>query len=589
MDADKEKNEKNGKNGALKKVFLLGCVLPLGISTLAIILLAAYFIFGGSSGKPPEYIKNNEPKVAKRLEEIDKRAGHAGNKYDIDQTIMALFSIEKALKEAKTFEELTPFILRKDSDMVAPDAAKLKYRFFNVYKKILDAQDDSDEAKSLYDTTSDAIKSVASVVGYNPATGLSFDKDQARRIWEKSLAEAKASRAAKHRLRKIQDEMLDILFDYARINAKYAKEWNALCAKRDRAYLAAYEGDWDEVVSAAGAAINASPTEKEAHILLATALLRSNKETDKSAAKAIIGKLLESSHGQLAPAYLIRGVIAMEEGSDDQATVDFDQAAAYYPKQQEEISDRLNLYKKRLFLNKSKEGRIILNAYRGMMSGAGFFSPDFQMARLLLKRGERGKAKRKIFDHFFRRRLQGQWDRVLMDFRFCGNYLKTDFQEIFAGDRMSLEIEPAWFTNSVIVSIKNDSPKTIHNLTLLMCARFTDMFIGDYVSFPVGDSVAKLDPGETVTVGRENIGDVTLEKLGVEKKWKDIIEYGAVLISDEAIAWISPAPRGDIKPSPKKDDGKESKTNGLADTLKKKASELIDSAVKATDETTEGD
>jgi hypothetical protein len=91
------------------------------------------------------------------------------------------------------------------------------------------------------------------------------------------------------------------------------------------------------------------------------------------------------------------------------------------------------------------------------------------------------------------------------------------------------------------------------------------------------------------TLHSVNIGDVTLEKLGVEKKWKDIIEYGAVLISDEAIAWISPAPRGDIKPSPKKDDGKESKTNGLADTLKKKASELIDSAVKATDDTTEGD
>ena len=167
--------EKNGKSGSLRKLLLLGCALPLGVLALASLLLAAYLMFGGGSGEPPEYIESNEPEVAKRLEEIDRRAEKAGQRYDIDQTIMALFSIEKALNEAKTFEDLTPFILRKDSDMVAPDAARLKYRFFNVYKKILDARDDSEEAKSMYDAMADAVKSVASVIGYNPATGISFD------------------------------------------------------------------------------------------------------------------------------------------------------------------------------------------------------------------------------------------------------------------------------------------------------------------------------------------------------------------------------------------------------------------------------
>jgi len=583
-----EKAEKRTKSDTLKNLFLFGCVLPFGTLTLILAVSAAWLLLKKEVKAPPDYIKSNEAAVSKRLEEIDERAAARKKAekpvYDIDQTAMALFSIEKALSEAKTFEQLTPFILQKESDLVAPDAAKLKYRFFNVYKKILDAKDDSDETESIYDATTNAIKSVSSVVGYNPVKGISFDREQARKIWEESLSKTKASAKAKKRLRKVQDEMLDILFDYARTNAKYAKEWDALCAKRDRAYLAAYEGDWDEVVSAASAAIEASPTEKEAHILLATALMHSSKETDRPAAEAIVKSLLKTSHGQLAPAYLLRGVIAMENGNVTQAVVDFDQAAAYYPKQQEEISDKLNLYKKRLFLNKSKEGRIIVNAYRGIMSGAGFFSPDFQMAKLLLKQEKTAKAKRKIFDHFFRRRGQGRWDQVLMDFRFCGNNLKTDFKDIFAGDKMCLEIEPAWFTNSVIVSIKNDSSKPIHNLTLLLCARFTDMFIGDYVSFPVGESVAILNPGDTVTVGRRNIGDVTLEKLGVEKKWKDIIEYGAVIISDEMIAWISPAKRGEIKQPPKhaeERNGVGEEKENIGSTLKEKASEILDSTLKA--------
>ncbi|MCK5844193.1 MAG: hypothetical protein KAG97_05750, partial [Victivallales bacterium] len=361
----------------------------------------------------------------------------------------------------------------------------------------------------------------------------------------------------------------------------------------DRAYLAVYERDWDEVVTAAGAAVAMAPHETEAHVLLIKALLERGDETDTGSAKAILENYVKEHQGQQAPAYLLRGVMEMNDGDLDAAILDFDQAAAYYPKQQKAMSERLNLYKKRLFLNKSKEGRMILNLYRGIMSGSGYFSPDFQKARIFLKKGDKRKTRKKIFDHFFRRRLQGQWDMVLQDFRFCRTYLKSDFNEIFKGDDLQLELKPTWFGNTLIVSIKNNGNQPVHNLTLLLCVRFTDMFKGDYISFPIGDSVATLPAGECVEVGRKNISAVTKEKLGAEKKWKDIIEYGAILISDELIAWVAPKQPTRIKKNApvsgkSEDDAKPSSSQSLKKMAKDAAKKAIDAVIDKIDEKTEG-
>jgi hypothetical protein len=174
------------------------------------------------------------------------------------------------------------------------------------------------------------------------------------------------------------------------------------------------------------------------------------------------------------------------------------------------------------------------------------------LAKIAQLRGDKDQAREKIFDHFFRRRLQGQWDRVLTDFRFCNKNLETDPFKI-EGNNISLEIKPAFFFNSVIAKIHNGSNRDIHNVTLLLCVRFTDMFKGDYISFPVGATQATLPAGKTLTVGRRDISDVTIEKLGTRKQFKDIIDYAAVLISDEIITWVEPRPAVIKKPVNKPD------------------------------------
>jgi hypothetical protein len=220
---------------------------------------------------------------------------------------------------------------------------------------------------------------------------------------------------------------------------------------------------------------------------------------------------------------------------------------------QDEMNDRLNLYRSRLFLNKSKEGRVVVNMYRAFMSGSGYYSPDFQKARIYLAEGRKDEARAKIFDHFFRRRQQGEWDKILADFLYCNKFLGTELFRIGDGKqdagKLDIVIDPAIFSNSVVVALQNKGQVPLHNVSVLLCVRFTDMFKGDYMSFPVGETVSVLKPGETLKVGRQNISDLTKERFGTAKAFKDIIEYAAVVISDELITWIDAKPADEaVKP-----------------------------------------
>lgn len=538
-----KKTNKDSGSG-FRHFLLVGCLVPF-VSVALIVGIMIMWRSCNNESKPPAYIVSAEKQVKQQQAKLQKRRTTLPDKsetvYDPDQTAMALFSIEKALAEAGNFEELTALVLQKDSDLVAPEVAELKYRFFNIYKDLLRAQDDFNAQKSLYNIAAGALLDVFSAVKIDFSTSPAIDHEQAKAIWLQRLKKTELRDQMSERLRKQEDRLLDFYFDYMKISSKYLKQWNTLCSYRDRAYIAIFEGDLESAIKNAGTAVKLAPYEKEAHLLLARCLLERGAEVDNESAKILIDEFIKKHQGQEAPAYLLRGVLKMKDKQYDAAIIDFDQAATYYPKQQEVLLDRLNLYNKRNFLNKSKEGRTIVNMYRGMMTGSGFFSPDFQLARVYKNSGMEDKSKKKIFDHFFRRRLQGQWDRVLTDFRYCNKYLDTDPMKI-EGQNIGLEISPAFFFNSVIVKVRNDSKKDIHNVTVLLCVRFTDMFKGDYISFPVGATAACVPAGQSLTVGRQDITEVSEAKIGTKKQFKDIIDYAAVLISDEIITWVEPRP-----------------------------------------------
>lgn len=536
----------------------------------------------GTAGKKPEYIKSAEPRIEQRISNVEKKIlEHASDSYDPDTTVMALFSMETAIRNAGNFEQLTEYIVQESPEKVAPEIQLLKYRFFNVYKKLLSNKDSEADAKSIYRTAQGALLDFASTVD---PLAFTYSRAQAQKIWEKHQAQVRMDADLRRRIERNQDEIVDFLFEFMTLSSKYYKEWEQLCALRDRAYLAAWEGSRDEVIANASAAVRLAPDEKEAHILLIMALLERNREDDLAVANGLIDDFLEK-YPDNASGYLLRGVAKVRGKHLNEAATDFAQAAVYFPKQQEELSNRLGVYRKRAYLNKSMEGRIIVNAYRAMMSGSGYFSPDFQLARLMLEDGRKTEARKKIFDHFFRRRMQGEWDKVLDDFRFSYRFLNTDLFKIDdgSGNMVDIAIDPAFFTNSVILKVTNTGGKPLHNVTILLCVRVTDMFKKDYISFPVGETLALLKPGQTVEIGRRNIGEVSENILGMKKKFKDIIEFAAVMISDETISWIESKNVGEILPEPVKEKkplhlGKAKTT---ADVLTEKAKEVVKDAVNS--------
>jgi hypothetical protein len=103
------------------------------------------------------------------------------------------------------------------------------------------------------------------------------------------------------------------------------------------------------------------------------------------------------------------------------------------------------------------------------------------------------------------------------------------------------------------------------------------MFRGDYMSFPIGESTALLPAVSSINVGRQNISDITKDNIGSVKKWKDIIEYGAVLISDEVITWIPPAPKPPVNETAPDESAQK---NTAADKAKEVIKTVIDSVIQ---------
>ena len=570
------------KHNALKKIGK-GCLNITLVFLLLVTGLAIWRLWPVAS-EPPKYISEAEaeiitasptPDVPKGTEGAPKNASsppYSGRQYDIDQTMYALYAIEKALKEATTFKELTDYVLQKESDLVAPEVAALKRDLFQTYKGLLDSRDDDKQIKSIFTAwnrilldkvTSTEFNISGAILDSKISSGANPEREKAR--LQEEIENKKLAEDIKRRIRKAEDELLAFYFRYDELYTKYMLQWDKLCSLRDEAFYASYSGQWDQAIAAANKAIQMAPNEKEAHVLLAMALIEAGDKNGQQKENPVLNNiqtasdLLEGFVGDrnslYAPAHLLRGVIKMKQGNPSEAFVYFDQAAAYFPKHQEDLNDRLNLYKKRAYLRDSREGNRLWSLYKSLMSGSGYFSPEFQKARALHAQGKDQDARDKIFDHFQRRKNQGEWAKVLDDFRFANVFLGTEMSRINAtADKavvVKLNDSGKWtnlYANKIEINLTNNSSEDLHNVSVLLCVRFTDMFKNDYVSFPVEKTLAVLKTGETFQTDISEISKITKEELGKEKKFTDVIQYGAVLISDEVITWAKQA--SDLQPTP---------------------------------------
>ncbi len=282
-----------------------------------------------------------------------------------------------------------------------------------------------------------------------------------------------------------------------------------------------------------------APHEREAHLLKALAMIEGGAAANGEAAeqvRSLLAEYIDANPDRTAPAFLMLGVLESRLGNADAARLNLQQASAYYPKQADALTDMLDPYRMRSFLRKTREGSYVIELYKSTMLGAGYFSPDLQQARIAFDAGDFEQGRKKVLDHFSRRRTQEQWDFLLSDIDFAEGLLGENFRRIFPEDHyLDLVVKPGMIGSKLSVGVQNRSDRALHNATLVLALHLTDMHPDDYETVVAGQTVPAVLPHAVTDFGSV---EIDLELWGKPKTVKDIVTHRAILVSNDAVLWV---------------------------------------------------
>lgn len=469
---------------------------------------------------------------------------------DIDKTVRVIHEMDLAMKNTATLQDYLVYMARQDYRGVAPEVLESRRKLLDVLMQLYAKQTEAQDQEEMWRVSSETILQVASLVslganvdsvGAVPTGGdahVAFDKQQAQKL----LAEVEERRETRLKLRKditgLENQLLQTIIDYSATWYGYVDQWDRLCMVRDRAYLAASSSDWAAAHAAAAEAIKQAPDEREAHLIAALALIEGGQQLDPEGPtpEALLADYVDKHPDATAPALLLMGVQEAHKGNYEGAKLHLQQASAYYPKQAESLTDLLDPYKSRSYLRKSREGGYIVQLYQSTMDGAGYFSPDLQMARIYFQSGDADAGRQKVLDHFQRRRTQAEWSFILDDVKFAERWLGKDFKAMLPEAAfLDLTVKPALIGEKVSLAVDNHADRTLHNATLLLALHMTDMAPGDYEVMKAGDTQAAVTAHQSTSFGDV---EIQVDVFGDKKGVKDVVEHRAILISDEAVSWV---------------------------------------------------
>ena len=463
---------------------------------------------------------------------------------DLDKTVRLMHALDLALVESDSLPGFLKEVARHDWRGVDPDVLEARRELTGVLLEIYATQLEVEDQHAMWDVTSSTLALVSVVGGdiglaTSPLSPMGFDgkveldQERARDLYDQLRDDKEQTRRLQERLGELEGQLLETLFSYSDVYYGVLQKWDRVCVERDRAWLAAWDGQWDEAIEAADAAIALAPQEREAHLIKAWALVELGRTEQ---ADALIANQIDAHPGHSAPLLLLRGASAFKQGDRNEARLSYQQAASSYPKQAEFLTDMADPYAMRTHLRKSREGGYILELYRSTMLGAGYFSPDLHLARLHFEAGDPEAGRAKVMDHFSRRRAQGQWDFVLQDIELCIALLGDDYRLIFPEDAyLDLTVDEALMGSSLGLNVHNRSDRTLRNATLVLAVQLTDMHPDDYMTFVGGETQPAVPAYEHVDFGDV---EVAVEMLGEVKKTTDVVLVRAILVSNEAVIWV---------------------------------------------------
>ncbi len=553
----------------------------IAIVTILLLGVAAFFIWRSCSNNVEmldldNYTPSKEFKAA--AEALEQKTSED---YDIEETVRILNGLEAAQSQSEDFYSFLEYMAKQDYSRVPADVLKAKERLLPILQKMFELQQQYDELDNIWMLARSAstgatdfaenanpISVLSAIFTGDPLDAVNVNKHLAEaktKAFEQYEQDQKLKESLKKEIDRLHMSYIDYLTEYAPVYFKYMKEWDKLCLDRDKAYLDVYSGRTVSAYNAADKVLSKYPENREAMLLKALTLIQlsssgsqapkgdtpmtitSPSEVDSLSpspsddkliqAEAIIDGYTELYPNRSAPALVLKGLINLKEGNEAKAMSYFDQASVEYPRQAAALTDLLDSYRNRSYLNKSSEGKYLLRLYRSTMEGYGMFSPNLLKAKYFAQQGETEKAKEEIFNHFYRRGNQGVYDCLLSDMQYCEENMYSIFKQLLLEQSyIDVSVEPTtdWVVSKnddeVKVTIHNRSDVDLENVRIFLCLHYTDMYKDEYdvVKCPSINIIKHHDNTE--------IGKVKLNY--EDKKYDDITRIRAIAMTDDRICWI---------------------------------------------------
>ncbi|MEE0912235.1 MAG: hypothetical protein U0L67_07280 [Paludibacteraceae bacterium] len=541
--------------------------------------------------------------------------------YDLEETVRAMNALEVAQCHSADFVSYLEYVARQDFSRVAPEVLEQKKKLFPILQRLYELQIEHKELNDVWmlmrSATSGAssfveevnpIGVIGSMITGDPLTGtvsVAGGVDKAQEVaFEEYEKQKDLKKSLEREMEALRLKYVEYLEGYAPIYHKYMQEWNALCLVKDKAYLDLYGGDPIDAYNRTEEILKSYPENREALLLKSLALieiasnfspaadsfmealtpsfqadLNSESKPKQSIseffveAESTLDNYIQLYPARSAPALVLKGLLYRSLGDNAKAINFFDQASVEYPRQAAALTDLLDSYKSRAYLNSSAEGKYLLRLYRSTMEGFGIFSPNLLKAKFFAQQGDVENCKEEIFNHFFRRGNQGVYDCLLSDMQYCEENMYSSFKQILLEQSfLDVAVEPVtnWHLgdkdDEIKVVINNRSDIDLENVRIFLCLHYTDMYKDEY-------DVQKL-PSVNI-IKHNDKTEIGVVKLNYEnKRYNDITRIRAIAMTDDKICWIDNVDYKYMKASEMA--VKENKSNSHLATLKQQLLEDFD-------------
>ena len=513
----------------------------------------------------------------------------SGRDYDIEKTIRVINALELAQVRSNSFEEFLDYMAREDYSGVAPDVLEAKRKLFPVLEYTYKLQQQDEQLTDVWLLMRGAARGGETLVEHASVSelfrathgdifailGIIKGEDAQRstnEVFEQYQKDKKLKSQLQEDLQKLRASYRQYLEDYTPIYRKYMQEYDALCVKKDQAYLDLYAGRTDEALKQTQLILNQYPNNAEAmllqsmaHILLGAGEVPSpatletlNPESPESPdslerqdnqvppapqshlaqATALLNRYSQTYPDRTAPALVLEGLMQQQLGNEQAALSRFHQASVEYPRQAARLTDMLDSYNTRTYLNKTPEGQYLRRLYASTMEGYGLFSPNLLKAKYYADHGQLDKSREEIYNHFFRRGNQGIYDELLSDMQFCEENLYGPFKSLLLEQSyIDISVEPEskwlfWSNKEVMhVTLRNRSDLDFENVRIFLCIHYTGMYKDEY-------DVVKV-PKEVNIVNKHSTTDFdTLVISYPGKTYDDITRVRAIAMFEDRICWV---------------------------------------------------